>query len=78
LDNAALAERLPKQKFVGRVHRLPATTMEGEATAHYLKNLAEQASVVATRIAFGVPMGGELEYVDGSTLSHAISSRRAY
>ena len=54
------------------------TTMEGEATAHYLKDLAEQASVVATRIAFGVPMGGELEYVDGSTLSHAISSRRAY
>ncbi|MFT4580878.1 MAG: recombination protein RecR [Gammaproteobacteria bacterium] len=54
------------------------TTMEGEATAHYLKDLAESVSVVATRIAYGVPMGGDLEYVDGSTLSHAIAARRAY
>ena len=54
------------------------TTMEGEATAHYLKDLAERANVVATRIAYGVPMGGELEYVDGSTLSHAIATRREY
>ena len=54
------------------------TTMEGEATAYYLKDLAERASVRATRIAYGVPMGGELEYVDGSTLSHAIASRREY
>ena len=54
------------------------TTMEGEATAHYLKGIAERASVMATRIAYGIPMGGELEYVDGSTLSHAIASRREY
>lgn len=54
------------------------TTMEGEATAHYLKDLAERANVAATRIAYGVPMGGELEYVDGSTLSHAIATRREY
>ncbi len=54
------------------------TTMEGEATAHYLKEIAARADVRATRIAYGVPMGGELEYVDGSTLSHAISSRREY
>jgi recombination protein RecR len=54
------------------------TTMEGEATAHYLKDLAERAKVVVTRIAYGVPMGGELEYVDGSTLSHAIATRREY
>lgn len=54
------------------------TTMEGEATAHYLKLLAERAGVAATRIAYGVPMGGELEYVDSSTLSLAIQSRRAY
>jgi recombination protein RecR len=54
------------------------TTMEGEATAYYLKDLAERASVRATRIAYGVPMGGELEYVDGSTLSHAIASRREF
>lgn len=54
------------------------TTMEGEATAHYLKDLANRASVTATRIAYGVPMGGDLEFVDGSTLSHAIASRREY
>ena len=54
------------------------TTMEGEATAHYLKQLARRANVVPTRIAYGVPMGGELEYVDGTTLSHAIASRREY
>jgi recombination protein RecR len=54
------------------------TTMEGEATAHYLKHLATQAGVRATRIAYGVPIGGELEYVDSSTLSLAIQSRRDY
>ena len=54
------------------------TTMEGEATAHYLKDLAERARVRVTRIAYGVPMGGELEFVDGSTLSHAIASRTEY
>lgn len=54
------------------------TTMEGEATAHYLKEIAARTAVRATRIAYGVPMGGELEYVDGTTLSHAIFSRREY
>lgn len=54
------------------------TTMEGEATAHYLKHLATQAGVRATRIAYGVPIGGELEHVDSSTLSLAIQSRRDY
>lgn len=55
-----------------------STTMEGEATAHYLGQIARQAGVAATRIAFGVPMGGELEYVDSSTLALALQSRRAY
>ena len=54
------------------------TTMEGEATAHYLKEMAEAAEVKATRIAYGIPVGGDLEYVDSSTLSLAISSRREY
>lgn len=55
-----------------------STTMEGEATAHYLKDVARRHGVRATRIAHGVPVGGELEFVDGSTLSHAIASRRDY
>lgn len=54
------------------------TTMEGEATAHFLKDLAARAGVRATRIAYGVPVGGELEFVDGTTLSHALASRREY
>ena len=51
-------------------------TVEGDATAHYLADLAEQRGVQASRIAHGVPLGGELEYVDGGTLSHAFYGRR--
>lgn len=54
------------------------TTMEGEATAHYLREVALRLAVRATRIAYGVPVGGELEFVDGTTLSHALASRREY
>jgi len=50
-------------------------TVEGEATAYYLAELARARRVKVTRIAHGVPMGGELEYVDGGTLSHAFSGR---
>jgi recombination protein RecR len=51
-------------------------TVEGDATAHYLADLALRNSVIASRIAHGVPLGGELEYVDGGTLSHAFYGRR--
>lgn len=50
-------------------------TVEGEATAHYLAQLARQANVRPSRLAHGVPLGGELEYVDRGTLSHAFGSR---
>ena len=50
-------------------------TVEGEATAHYIAELCAQNNVIATRIAQGVPMGGELEMVDGTTLSHSIVGR---
>ena len=53
-------------------------TVEGDATAHFLADLAAAHGVSASRIAHGVPIGGELEYVDGGTLSHAFSGRRAY
>ncbi len=52
-------------------------TVEGEATAHYIAELAKAGGVRVTRIAHGVPVGGELEYVDGGTLSHALNGRRA-
>ena len=51
-------------------------TVEGEATAYYLAEMARGQGVKVTRIAHGVPMGGELEYVDGGTLSHALSGRQ--
>jgi recombination protein RecR len=51
-------------------------TVEGEATAHFLGELARRRALPATRIAHGVPMGGELEYVDGGTLAHALAGRQ--
>lgn len=51
-------------------------TVEGETTAHFISERASEFPVTITRIAHGVPMGGELEYVDGNTLSHALSSRK--
>ena len=50
-------------------------TVEGEATAYYLAEMAKTRGLRVTRIAHGVPMGGELEYVDGGTLAHALSGR---
>ena len=53
-----------------------SSTVEGEATAGYLATLAREHGVAVTRIAHGVPIGGELEYVDRSTLSRAIAGRQ--
>ncbi|MDA8361599.1 MAG: recombination mediator RecR [Gammaproteobacteria bacterium] len=51
-------------------------TVEGEATAHYISEIARQHGLLATRIAYGVPVGGELEYIDRGTLARAFSGRR--
>jgi recombination protein RecR len=51
-------------------------TVEGEATSHYIGEIAHEAHVKATRIAHGVPLGGELEFIDSGTLSHAFAGRR--
>jgi recombination protein RecR len=70
----ALAARLAE----GEVQELVVATnptVEGEATAHYLAQLARQHKVKPTRLTHGVPLGGELEYVDRGTLSHAFGSR---
>jgi len=53
-------------------------TVEGEATAYYLAELARERGIRATRIAHGVPLGGELESVDGGTLAHAFAGRRDF
>lgn len=51
-------------------------TVEGEATAHYIAELCSRRGIGASRIAHGVPMGGELEYVDSGTLAHAFAGRQ--
>lgn len=53
-----------------------STTIEGQATAHYLTELIQGRGIRVTRLAQGIPLGGELEFVDSGTLAHAISSRR--
>lgn len=50
-------------------------TVEGEATAHYISELAKHNHIKVTRIAHGVPIGSELEYIDVSTLTHALAGR---
>ena len=52
-------------------------TVEGEATAHFIADKAKALGVSVSRIAYGVPMGGELEYVDGGTLNMAMQSRKS-
>jgi len=53
-------------------------TVEGEATANFIASLCRQYGVDATRIAHGVPVGGELELVDGTTLSHSLAGRQKF
>lgn len=69
-----LAERMAEGKIVEMIIATNPT-VEGEATAHYLAQLARQFEVKPTRLAHGVPIGGELEYVDRGTLAHAFGSR---
>lgn len=54
-----------------------SATVEGEATAHYIAQLLGNTGLLVSRIAHGVPLGGELEMVDGGTLSHALAGRRS-
>jgi recombination protein RecR len=71
-----LAERLGE----GEIEEMIVATnptVEGEATAHYIAQLARAAGVRPTRLAHGVPLGGELEFVDRGTLAHAFGSRQS-
>ena len=53
-------------------------TVEGDATAHYIADIAESLNVNTSRIAHGVPVGGELGYVDQATLGHAFTGRKKF
>jgi recombination protein RecR len=70
-----LAERL-KVRPPAEVIIATNPTVEGEATAFYLQRMAQKHDIAISRIAHGVPLGGELEYTDQSTIAHAFSSRQ--
>jgi len=69
-------ERLLGEGEVAEVILATNPTVEGEATAHFLGEVIARHGLHASRIAHGVPVGGELEYVDGGTLAHAIAGRQ--
>lgn len=75
LGLAQLAERLGEDE-VQELIIATNPTVEGEATAHYLAQLARAGGVRPTRLTHGVPLGGELEFVDRGTLAHAFGSRQ--
>lgn len=72
-------DRLEKRLDQGEIKEVILATnptVEGEATAHYISEMAAERGIMASRIAHGVPLGGELEFIDGGTLAHAFSGRR--
>ena len=70
-----LEERL-NEGGISEVVLATSVTVEGDATAHIVAAMAHQHRIRASRIAYGVPMGGELEFIDGGTLSRALTGRR--
>lgn len=72
-----LADRL-SQGEINEVILATNPTVEGEATAHYIAEMVMSRDIKVTRIAHGVPMGGELEFVNGTTLSRAFADRQSF
>jgi len=70
-----LERRFSTERF-SEVVLATSVTVEGDATAHLVATLAHQHGLRASRIAYGVPVGGELEYIDGGTLARALTGRR--
>ena len=68
-------EELIVSRSIEEIILASSPTVEGEATANYIATIAENNNIKATRIAYGVPVGGELEYVDANTLIQAINNR---
>jgi recombination protein RecR len=71
-----LLERRLAEESIAEIILATSVTVEGDATAHIIAAIAQELSIQASRIAYGVPMGGELEFVDSGTLSRAMSGRR--
>ncbi len=75
-EQLTIGPLLTRLKDVNEVILATATTVEGEATAMYLARLLGEIKVTTSRIAYGLPVGGDLEYADEVTLGRAISNRR--
>jgi recombination protein RecR len=71
-----LLEQRLENKQIKEIILATNSTVEGEATAQLISEIAKKCDVQASRIAHGVPMGGELEYIDSSTLTHAFKGRK--
>ena len=79
-DGSEIGSALIKRLQSGEVREIilaTSTTVEGEATAHFIHGIAKDLGVATSRLAYGMPLGGELEFVDGATLTHAFKGRRA-
>jgi recombination protein RecR len=72
----SLLQRRFEEETITEVVLATSVTVEGDATAHIIAAMARQHDIRASRIAYGVPMGGELEFIDSGTLSRAMSGRR--
>lgn len=72
-----LRERLKKDTITEIILAMNPT-VEGETTAHYISSLAKQFNIPSSRLAYGIPIGGELDLVDGNTLAHAFNTRTEY
>ena len=67
-----------KQNEIIEIILATNATIEGEVTAHFIKNMTKGLNLNVTRIAHGIPIGGELEYADSNTIAHALSDRKNY
>jgi recombination protein RecR len=76
LTLASLVRRVSNGGGVRELILATNSSVEGEATAHYVERMVESSGVAISRLARGLPMGGELEYADGETIALALSARR--
>lgn len=74
----ALLESLLSKGNIEEIILATNPTVEGEATAYYIAEMAKKFAIKVSRIAHGVPLGGELEFVDSSTLSHSFAGRSSF
>lgn len=69
-------EQRMQQSGIEEIILALSSTVEGETTAHYITQMAQNYAIKVSRIAYGVPVGGELEHMDSGTLSHAFAGRQ--